>query len=123
MIAARTDTALSAGAQSNERYAILSMLEGQQITAEQAAVLLDALDSSQQIETSLPDATIEEEAWMLTALLQVTEAIASPNATQDSLDELLERVVRVVPLLAGVDRCSVFLTDGAGQPNRPISWL
>jgi serine phosphatase RsbU (regulator of sigma subunit) len=85
-------------------------------------VLLDALSPALDIETTLPDATVEEEAWMLTALLQVTEAISGPQATQDSLDDMLARVVRVVPLLAGVDRCTVYLEDGTGQGYTPGAW-
>jgi len=42
----------------------------------------------------------QEEAWISTALLQVAEAVSS----LDSLDEILETVVRITPMLAGVDR-------------------
>lgn len=106
----------------DEKLAILKMIETGQISADQAAELLDALEPVEDIETTLPGATVEEEAWMLTALLQVTEAIASPQPAQDSLDDMLQRVVRVVPLLAGVDRCAVFLGDGAGRPLAPGAW-
>jgi len=49
----------------------------------------------------------QEEAWISTALLQVAEAVAS----LDSLDEILETVVRITPMLVGVDRCSILLWD------------
>jgi serine phosphatase RsbU (regulator of sigma subunit)/signal transduction protein with GAF and PtsI domain len=53
----------------------------------------------------------QEEAWVLNALLQVTQNIALAR----DLDELLEVVVRLVPLLVGVEHCVVFLRDrGAG---------
>ena len=95
----------------DERLAIMRMVETKQISAEQAVDLLDALESSDAEETTLPGGSVEEEAWMLTALLQVTEAISSPAANQDSLDDMLARVARIVPLLAGVDRCVVWLRD------------
>lgn len=104
------------------KLAILRMIETGQISAEEAAALLDALEPVDEIETTLPGATVEEEAWMLTALLQVTEAIASPQPAQDSLEDMMQRVVRVVPLLAGVDRCAVYLGDGSARPLAPCAW-
>lgn len=104
-----------------ERLAILRMIESRQISAEQALDLLDALESTESEDTTLPGATVEEEAWMLTALLQVTEAISSPTPNQDSLDDMLGRVARIVPLLAGVDVCSVWLQrngDGLARSAR-----
>ncbi|HUT14774.1 MAG TPA: GAF domain-containing protein [Anaerolineae bacterium] len=53
----------------------------------------------------------QEEAWISTALLQVAEAVGS----LDSLDEILETVVRITPMLAGVDRCSILLWDDEMQ--------
>ncbi len=105
----------------DERLAILKMVEGRQISAEQAADLLAALDAGQPQDSTLPGGTVEEEAWMLTALLQVTEAISGPQAAQPngrqvaeySLPDMLERVVRLVALLAGIDRCAVLLWDEA----------
>ncbi|MGH2524102.1 MAG: GAF domain-containing protein, partial [Anaerolineales bacterium] len=46
-----------------------------------------------------------EQAWMSTALLQVAEATAHAN----ELNEVLETVARLTPLLVGVDRCAVLL--------------
>jgi phosphoserine phosphatase RsbU/P len=97
--------------EADARLAILRMIEGGQVSAEQAVDLLDALESGDAEETTLPGGTVEEEAWMLTALLQVTEAISGPLPNQDSLDEMLARVARIVPLLAGVDRCVLWLWD------------
>jgi serine phosphatase RsbU (regulator of sigma subunit) len=103
----------------DEKLAVLKMIEERQITAEQAAGLLDTIEASAEPETTLPDATVEEEAWMLTALLQVTEAISSPEESQDSLDDMLRRVVRVVPLLAGVDTCAISLWDAESRLCAP----
>ncbi|CAG0936766.1 Phosphoserine phosphatase RsbU [Thermoflexales bacterium] len=49
-----------------------------------------------------------EQAWISTALLQVAEATG--HAT--SLEEVLDTVVRITPLLSGVERCGVMLLDG-----------
>ena len=48
-----------------------------------------------------------EEAWVSTALLQVAEAVGS----QTNLDEILGTIVRLTPLLIGVERCLVLLCD------------
>ena len=49
-----------------------------------------------------------EQAWISTALLQVAEATG--RAT--SLEVVLDTVVRITPLLSGVERCSIMLADG-----------
>jgi len=48
-----------------------------------------------------------EETWVSTALLQVAEAVGS----QTELAEILTTVVRLTPLLVGVEACLVFLWD------------
>ncbi len=74
-------------------------------------------------------ATQQEEAWVLNAMLQVAENIAqAPN-----LDDLLEVIVRLVPLLVGVEHCILFLRDrgdgdfqalhGYGVPHAALAWL
>jgi serine phosphatase RsbU (regulator of sigma subunit)/putative methionine-R-sulfoxide reductase with GAF domain len=49
----------------------------------------------------------EEEAWISWALLEVSQAISNAR----SVDEMLGHVVRLAPLLAGVDRCAALLRD------------
>ncbi|NLX10099.1 MAG: GAF domain-containing protein [Chloroflexi bacterium] len=49
----------------------------------------------------------QEEAWVTTALLQVAEAVN----TQIDPDQSLETVVRLTPLLVGVERCGVMKWD------------
>ncbi len=48
-----------------------------------------------------------EEAWVTTALLQVAEAVGS----QTDLNEVLSTIVRLTPLLVGVELCAIFLWD------------
>jgi serine phosphatase RsbU (regulator of sigma subunit) len=49
----------------------------------------------------------QEEAWISTALLEVAEA----TTLAEGIDEVLETVVRITPLLIGVDRCAILLWD------------
>jgi serine phosphatase RsbU (regulator of sigma subunit)/signal transduction protein with GAF and PtsI domain len=58
----------------------------------------------------------QEEAWVLNALLQVAQNIAQAR----DLDELLEVVVRLVPLLVGVEHCVIFLRDRKGGDFRAL---
>jgi sigma-B regulation protein RsbU (phosphoserine phosphatase) len=49
----------------------------------------------------------EQEAWISWALLEVSQAMANAR----TVDDMLEQVVRLTPLLAGVDRCAVLLQE------------
>jgi serine phosphatase RsbU (regulator of sigma subunit)/putative methionine-R-sulfoxide reductase with GAF domain len=49
----------------------------------------------------------EQEAWISWALLEVSQSMANAR----SVDAMLEQVVRLTPLLAGVDRCVALLRD------------
>lgn len=55
------------------------------------------------IETAQLVTAQQEEAWVTTALLQVAEAIN----TQVDPDQSLETIVRLTPLLVGVERCGI----------------
>ncbi len=56
-----------------------------------------------------------EEAWYLNVMLQVSQNLA---ATTD-LDDALDTVVRITPLLVGVARCAVLLYNPADQVFSP----
>ncbi len=56
----------------------------------------------------------QEEAWVNTALLQVAEAV---NKLTD-LNEILDSIVRMVPMLVGVRSCIVLIRDEAHQTYR-----
>ncbi|HKZ68461.1 MAG TPA: GAF domain-containing protein, partial [Anaerolineales bacterium] len=49
-----------------------------------------------------------EQAWVSTALLQVTEA--TTRATE--LNEVIQTVARLTPMLVGVERCAVLMREG-----------
>jgi serine phosphatase RsbU (regulator of sigma subunit)/putative methionine-R-sulfoxide reductase with GAF domain len=71
-----------------------------------------------QIAIAIEDARLyasqKEEAWYLNVLLQVSENLAD-TAT---LNEALETVVRITPILVGVTRCAIFLYDASTQTLR-----
>ncbi len=49
-----------------------------------------------------------EQAWISTALLQVAEATGQAS----NLEEVLDAVVRITPMLSGVERCGIMLASG-----------
>ncbi|HSN76643.1 MAG TPA: GAF domain-containing protein [Anaerolineae bacterium] len=56
----------------------------------------------------------EQEAWISWALLEMSQAMANAR----TVDDMLEQVVRLTPLLAGVDRCAALLRDPQGDEFR-----
>ena len=50
----------------------------------------------------------QEEAYVSVALLQVAQAVVS----LDTLDDILEAIVRITSMLVGVQRCVIFLWNG-----------
>jgi len=58
----------------------------------------------------------QEEAYVSAALLQVAQAVASLR----DLDDTLSTIVRIVPLLVGVERCIIFLWDDEQAVFRPV---
>lgn len=63
-----------------------------------------ANQASLALESALLDEAQQEEAWVNAALLQVAEALAG----QPTLDAALETVMRLTPMLVGVERAAVF---------------
>ncbi len=58
----------------------------------------------------------QEESWVTAALLQVAQAMSQ----SDSLENIADTVVRLAPLLVGVDACAVFVRDGADANLRAL---
>jgi sigma-B regulation protein RsbU (phosphoserine phosphatase) len=50
----------------------------------------------------------QEEAYVSAALLQVAQAVTSLN----NLDDILDTVVRIIPILIGIKSCALFLREG-----------
>jgi serine phosphatase RsbU (regulator of sigma subunit)/putative methionine-R-sulfoxide reductase with GAF domain len=50
-----------------------------------------------------------QQAWLSTALLQVADAMSRVS----DMDAVLTSIVRLTPILAGVDRCTILLWDAA----------
>ncbi|MCK4315262.1 MAG: GAF domain-containing protein, partial [Anaerolineae bacterium] len=92
---------LSASEQLNdERLAIIQGIAYQTASAVENARLLEAQ---------------QEEAYVSAALLQVAQAVVSFN----DLDDILRAVVRITPILVGVERCIIFLWDDDQSVFRP----
>jgi sigma-B regulation protein RsbU (phosphoserine phosphatase) len=73
--------------------------EAQAITSTFASYAAVAIEN-----TRLYD-SVQEQAYASAALLQVTQAVASKG----NLHEILEAIIRVMPILVGVDRCALYL--------------
>lgn len=84
----------------------LDRREPGQYDAEDAALVATL---SSQAASALENARLyaagQEEAWISTALLEVAEATSRAK----SVDEVQETVVRITPLLVGVDRCAILI--------------
>ncbi|WP_298004207.1 GAF domain-containing protein [Anaerolinea sp.] len=59
----------------------------------------------------------QEEAYVTAVLLQAAQAVVSAS----SLDELLDSVVHLLPVLVGIDVCVIYLWDSEGQTFRPAA--
>ncbi|MBP6786872.1 MAG: SpoIIE family protein phosphatase [Candidatus Promineofilum sp.] len=70
-----------------------------------------ARQTAQGLESAYLRAAQQEEAWVNTALLQVAEAV---NSLID-LNEILDTIVRLVPLLVGVDAVFILVWDEERQ--------
>ncbi|MCA9988819.1 MAG: SpoIIE family protein phosphatase [Anaerolineales bacterium] len=78
----------------------------------QKELLLDiASQMAQGIERDMLAEAQQEEAWVNTALFQVAEAV---NSLID-LNEILDTIVRYVPLLVGVETCLIMTWDDEKQ--------
>jgi sigma-B regulation protein RsbU (phosphoserine phosphatase) len=58
----------------------------------------------------------QEQAYASAALLQVAQAVVSLN----ELDEILGTIVRVMPILVGVERVALYLWDGEHEVFHPV---
>ncbi|MFZ0549097.1 MAG: SpoIIE family protein phosphatase [Candidatus Promineifilaceae bacterium] len=74
-----------------------------------------ANQAGQGIESILLHEAQQEEAWVNTALLQVAEAV---NKLTD-LNEILDTIVRMVPMLVGVKTCLVLIWNDEQEIYRP----
>ena len=75
--------------------------EAQAITSTFASYAAVAIENARLYDSS------QEQAYASAALLQVAQAVASTN----DLDEILGAIIRVMPILVGVERCAIYLWD------------
>ncbi len=74
-----------------------------------------ALQTAATIEVTALREAQQEEAYVSAALLQVAQTVASLN----DLDDILSTIVRIVPILVGVERGIVFLWNDEQSAFRP----
>jgi serine phosphatase RsbU (regulator of sigma subunit)/putative methionine-R-sulfoxide reductase with GAF domain len=67
------------------------------------------------LESALHEEARQEEAYVNTALLQVAEAVAS----QPTLDDALETVARLTPMLVGLERVAIYRWNAEDRLFRP----
>lgn len=80
----------------------LALLQG---IAQQTAV---AIENLQLLEAR------QEEAYVTAVLLQVSQAVVSQN----TLDDILDSIVHLMPILVGIDSCAIYLWHEADQVFR-----
>jgi serine phosphatase RsbU (regulator of sigma subunit)/putative methionine-R-sulfoxide reductase with GAF domain len=85
------------------------LLPGERASARRREELRAALarQTAQAMESAQLRIAQQEEAWVNTALLQVAEAVSSLT----ELNDILDSIVRLVPLLVGVDTVFVLVWD------------
>ncbi len=81
----------------------------------QAAIIFTT-QAALAIENTRLYAAQREEAWVSTALLQVAEAVNSLN----TLDDILDTIVRLTAILAGIDRCAILLWNQGEEVFVPV---
>jgi len=74
-----------------------------------------ANQASLALESALHEEARQEEAYVNTALLQVAEAVAG----QPTLDEALETVARLTPMLVGLERVAIYRWSAEERLFRP----
>ena len=74
-----------------------------------------ALQAAAAIENTALREAQREEAYVSAALLQVAQAVANLN----DLDDILSTIVRITPILVGIERCIIFLWDDERSIFRP----
>ena len=85
---------------------ILDRREASLYNAEDVALVAAlASQAASALENARLYTTGQEDAWISTALLEVAEA----TGLAKNVDEVLETVVRITPLLVGVDRCAILI--------------
>ena len=85
-------------------YLLLARLGAEHFTTEERAIISTFANQAAVAITNAQLVTAQqEEAWITTALLQVAEAVNTQLDTEASL----ETIVRLTPLLVGVERCGI----------------
>jgi len=84
--------------------------EAQAVTSTFANYAAVAIENARLYDSS------QEQAYASIALLQVAQAVASMG----ELDEILDAIIRIMPILVGVGRCAIYIWDEAKQEYTPF---
>ncbi len=92
-----------------DQNAAAPLIDDRNLTGQRRLDLLNniAQQTGQAVENAHLQAAQQEEAWVNTALLQVAEAV---NSLID-LNEILDTIVRLVPMLVGVESVVILMRD------------
>lgn len=83
--------------------------ESQAMTATFASYAAVAIENTRLYDTA------QEQAYASAALLQVAQAVVSLN----DLDEILETIIRIMPILVGVERAALYQWDATSEKFDP----
>lgn len=100
-----------------DEYAAAAVIDDSTLPGQRRLDLLNniAQQTGTAVERARLRAAQQEEAWVNTALLQVAEAV---NSLID-LNEILDTIVRLVPMLVGVESVIILMRDAENQKFLP----
>ncbi len=100
-----------------DEYAIAPVIDDRNLPGQRRLDLLNniAQQTGTAVESARLRAAQQEEAWVNTALLQVAEAV---NSLID-LNEILDTIVRLVPMLVGVESVIILMRDDENKKFVP----
>jgi len=101
LISHRADT--ESGAENRIKDQTLAILQG---ISQQTSV---ALENIHLVETR------QEEAYITAVLLQVSQAVV----TQNNLQDILDTIVHLMPILVGIETCVIYLWDKSSEKFSP----
>lgn len=107
----------------DERLRVLKMVEEGQVTAEEAAKLLDALEASPPARRRVPATAVLRIRVVEAATGQLQTTVNVPLAVAQALAQVGSRVAALwAPQLGDFDLPKVLEAVQAGQPGRLVEW-
>lgn len=99
------------------QHQMLHHYAGQPIDQQTLAILQGiAHQTSIALENLILNEARQEEAYVTAVLLQVAQAVVSQN----DLDDILDTIIHLLPILVGINTCILYLWDPVQQIYRPL---